>query len=263
MANDDDEEAEAAPVYPEEDEPTVFMGDSEPDFPVHMAGVVPAEDDGVAEMADEGGAPVFPEEEVAAEEPMDAGGPPVFPAEEPVVVAEQPPVEPVAVVEQTPAEFPVTKYEVEEEAPEETVSAPPAAPEVECPPVTIQMDPGLFDFDQWKLRPELIQSLDAIAAKLKTTKCEGINVVGHTDRIGTKKYNQGLSERRANAVKEYLVEQGGVDPSLISTSGVGESEPVTELADCQGLRKKKLIACYAPDRRVEVTVRILGDEAGK
>jgi outer membrane protein OmpA-like peptidoglycan-associated protein len=284
---DEDDETGVAASEAEDDDETAYLGDREADFPVHIAGVIPAEqgavatltDDGgepvfpeeettVAEAGDEGGPPVFPQEEPAALEPMDAGGPPVFPTEEPVITPEpaaapKAPVETVAAVDQTPAEFPITKYEVEQPAPVKARPEPRPAPEVECPPVTIQMDPGLFDFDQWKLRPELISSLDAIAAKLKTTKCEGINVVGHTDRIGSRKYNQGLSERRANAVKEYLVEQGGVDPSLITTSGAGESKPVTKLADCKGLRKKKLIACFAPDRRVEVTVRILGEAPKK
>lgn len=146
---------------------------------------------------------------------------------------------------------PLTEEEAVEEKP---------APEVECPPVTIQMEPGRFDFDQWRLRPELMAKLDDIANKLKTSKCEAINIVGHTDRIGTKKYNQKLSERRANAAMAYLVQQHGIDPSLISTSGMGESSPVTSAEQCRGKRKKALIACLAPDRRIEVTVRVRGQD---
>ncbi|MBI1396095.1 MAG: OmpA family protein [Betaproteobacteria bacterium] len=140
---------------------------------------------------------------------------------------------------------------------------PAVSPEVECPPVTIQMEPGRFEFDKWHLRPQLLEKLDEIAEKLKSAKCEAINIVGHTDRIGSRAYNQKLSERRANAAKEYLVKKHGIDPTLISTAGRGETSPVTKLSDCRGKRKKALIACYAPDRRIEVTVRIKGQDMTK
>ncbi len=129
------------------------------------------------------------------------------------------------------------------------------SPEVSCPPTIIQLEPGRFDFDKWVLRPQAKEKLDAVAAKLKDNRCEAINIIGHTDRIGSSKYNQRLSERRANAAKQYLVKKHGIAENLITAIGKGESELLTKAADCKGKRKKALIACYGPDRRVEVTVR--------
>ena len=53
-----------------------------------------------------------------------------------------------------------------------------------------------------------------------------LELEGHTDSIGTNRYNQGLSERRANAVKIYLVEKGMVDMSRITAVGYGEEKPI-------------------------------------
>jgi OOP family OmpA-OmpF porin len=86
-----------------------------------------------------------------------------------------------------------------------------------------------------------------------SAKCDAILITGHTDRIGASKYNQRLSERRATAARNYLVEKKGIDPALISVAGVGENELVTSVDDCKGKRKKALIACFAPDRRVVIT----------
>ena len=82
-----------------------------------------------------------------------------------------------------------------------------------------------------------------------------IIAVGHTDRIGSDKYNQSLSERRAAAVKEFLVGQG-IDTNRVYTEGKGKTQPVSQ---CSGLGKdsgknKKLVECLQADRRVEIEV---------
>ena len=74
---------------------------------------------------------------------------------------------------------------------------------------------------------------------------------GHTDRIGTVAYNDRLSMRRAQAVKAYLVSKG-VPADRIYTEGKGKRNPVT--TGCNQKNRKALIACLAPDRRVEVEV---------
>jgi len=79
-----------------------------------------------------------------------------------------------------------------------------------------------------------------------------INVYGHTDRIGSAQYNQKLSERRANAVKAYLVSKG-VAASRVETYGYGKTSPAKS---CPGnLSRKALIDCLAPNRRVVVEVK--------
>ena len=80
-----------------------------------------------------------------------------------------------------------------------------------------------------------------------------VEVSGHTDSIGSDAYNQRLSERRAAAVKTYLVSKG-VDANRVYTEGKGETQPVTgNKCDKVGGRAAQ-ISCLQPDRRVEVEV---------
>ena len=79
-------------------------------------------------------------------------------------------------------------------------------------------------------------------------------VTGHTDRIGSLKYNMKLSEQRAVVVKDYLVSKG-VDQKLIFWEGKGPKQaiPVTKFCDNK-MKRKQLIECLAPNRRVTVEV---------
>jgi OOP family OmpA-OmpF porin len=82
-----------------------------------------------------------------------------------------------------------------------------------------------------------------------------ISVEGHTDRLGTTAYNDRLSQRRAEAVKDYLVSADGIEGSRINAVAKGESDPVTKAEDCKGSKPSaRLIACLQPDRRVEIEV---------
>ena len=82
-----------------------------------------------------------------------------------------------------------------------------------------------FDFDKADLKPAGKAKLDEIVDELKRVQTKGIAVVGHTDSTGPAAYNQGLSERRAKSVADYLVAQG-VDANAIRSEGRGELEPV-------------------------------------
>ncbi len=84
-------------------------------------------------------------------------------------------------------------------------------------------------------------------------KLELVLVTGHTDRIGTQEYNQKLSERRADAVRDYLVSKG-VAKDKIETLGMGKTQPVPGVV-CNQKNFKAKIACYPPNRRVEVEVK--------
>ncbi|HET7776391.1 MAG TPA: OmpA family protein [Azospira sp.] len=119
--------------------------------------------------------------------------------------------------------------------------------------VTLSAD-ALFDFDKAVLRAEGKSKLDELVAKAKQINLEVIIAVGHADRIGKDAYNQKLSERRAAAVKEYLVSKG-IEANRVYTEGKGEKQPVT--GDKCGKSEKKtqaLIECLQPDRRVEIEV---------
>ena len=130
--------------------------------------------------------------------------------------------------------------------------APPASAPVKR--VTFAAE-TLFGFDRAEMRPEGKASLDTFAKELDGTRYDSINVIGHTDRLGTPAYNQKLSEQRANAVKSYLAINGKVDANKVTATGKGESTPLTNAADCKGNKPSaKLIACLQPDRRVDLDV---------
>ncbi|HET7776820.1 MAG TPA: OmpA family protein [Azospira sp.] len=119
--------------------------------------------------------------------------------------------------------------------------------------ITLSAD-ALFDFDKAVLRAEGKSKLDELVTKAKQINLEVIIAVGHADRVGKDAYNQKLSERRAAAVKEYLVSKG-IEANRVYTEGKGEKQPVT--GDKCGKSEKKtkaLIECLQPDRRVEIEV---------
>jgi OOP family OmpA-OmpF porin len=118
--------------------------------------------------------------------------------------------------------------------------------------ITVAAD-ALFDFNKAVLRPAGKAKLDELVSKAQAIKLEVILAVGHTDRLGGDAYNQKLSEKRAAAVKEYLVAKG-IEANRVYTEGKGEKQPVTG-DKCKGNAKTKaLIDCLQPDRRVDIEV---------
>ncbi len=101
-----------------------------------------------------------------------------------------------------------------------------------------------FDFDKYNLKPEGKQVLDQVAQQAKDINLETVIAVGYTDSIGTQQYNLGLSERRANTVKEYLVSQG-IPADRIYTEGKGKLDPIAT---------NKTAAGRAQNRRVEIEI---------
>lgn len=115
---------------------------------------------------------------------------------------------------------------------------------------------SLFAIGQSKLGADKTE-LSKIADVLKATPdIKQIQVSGYTDRLGSAKANQALSQRRADSVKAFLVAQG-VAAERILAVGKGSSNPVSK---CDNVKKKaELAACLAPDRRIElepVTVQV-------
>ena len=137
-------------------------------------------------------------------------------------------------------------------APPPPPPAPPPAPERRR--VSFEAE-SLFTFDQANIKPEGRAALDKFAADTRGTRFDVVIVEGHTDRLGSDRYNQVLSQRRADAVKNYLVGTGGFEAAKVSAVGKGETKPVTKLETCKGTKPTaSLIACLQPDRRVEIEV---------
>jgi outer membrane protein OmpA-like peptidoglycan-associated protein len=94
--------------------------------------------------------------------------------------------------------------------------------------IVVSFDSGLlFDFDSDALRSETKSNLQKLAGSLKEYDDTEVNVLGHTDSIGSSSYNKGLSARRASSVETYLINQG-VTGTRVHPMGYGESDPVSD-----------------------------------
>ncbi len=125
---------------------------------------------------------------------------------------------------------------------------PPPPPPARFEKVTLSAT-ELFAFDSAKLNmPQ--PKLDEIAAALQAdASITDVDIVGYADRLGAPKYNLKLSQRRAEAVRDYLVSKG-VEPKRLKAYGKGSANPVVT---CKGTKKRaELIKCLEPNRRVEV-----------
>lgn len=111
---------------------------------------------------------------------------------------------------------------------------------------------ALFAFNRHgsnDILPDGRQQLSAIAGQLKQAKPIAVQVIGHTDRLGTDVDNLLLSQRRAATVRALLI-QDGVEAAVVSAQGVGEDQPVRQCNDDQ--TRTALVACLQPNRRVEI-----------
>jgi OOP family OmpA-OmpF porin len=117
----------------------------------------------------------------------------------------------------------------------ETVAATPAPVEG----LSISSDVA-FDFDQAVIKPEFYSTLDNVADQMNANPNTSLSLVGHTDSIGTEDYNQGLSERRARAVAEYL-ETRGVAAGRLTESGDGELNPIADNSTAEGRAQNRRV----------------------
>ncbi|OOF51283.1 hypothetical protein BKK52_00400 [Rodentibacter trehalosifermentans] len=130
--------------------------------------------------------------------------------------------------------------------------APVVAPEVVSKTFNLNSD-VTFAFAKANLKPEAKATLDGIYGEIAQVNSAKVAVAGYTDRIGKDAANLKLSQRRADSVANYLVSKG-VAAQDITATGYGEANPVTG-ATCDAVKgRKALIACLAPDRRVEIAV---------
>jgi OOP family OmpA-OmpF porin len=162
---------------------------------------------------------------------------------------EAPPPAPVPSVAPAVAPVPAPRA-----APTPPPAPAPAATAKRCDTtVTFQKD-ETFAFDRFVLKPAAVARLDRdVLGKLSTcASVDSVVIEGHADRIGSQQYNQKLSERRADSVKNYLVGKGA-DRTKIETIGMGKTVPAKFCPDIP--KRSELIECLAPNRRAIIAVK--------
>jgi outer membrane protein OmpA-like peptidoglycan-associated protein len=110
---------------------------------------------------------------------------------------------------------------------------------------TITLSEVLFEVNSYRLKQELIPTLDSLANFLRKELKSDVNVSGHTDNSGKEDYNLTLSSQRAEVVAGFLLDRG-VDPERVNFMGMGSSQPVLPNDTPEGRRK---------NRRVEILIR--------
>ena len=154
-----------------------------------------------------------------------------------------------------------------EEAPKPVEPAPVALAEPE-PRVIQKLNLStdvLFEFDSARLKESGKRKLDELAQTAQGAEVSQVQIAGYADRIGSEKYNQKLSQQRADAVKAYIA-QAGASADRVQAEGRGEDSSITgDQCDKMGPARKsnrKLVACLQPDRRVEIQVLGQRETAG-
>jgi outer membrane protein OmpA-like peptidoglycan-associated protein len=127
----------------------------------------------------------------------------------------------------------------------QTVQAPP--------PISQDERTVYFPFNQASLTPDARNRLDTLSNDIKSRDdVRDALVAGYADRIGTGSYNERLSQKRAEAVKDYLIQKGIVNASVAETRWYGANNPATNCP--AGLSRPELIDCLQKDRRVQVDI---------
>jgi OOP family OmpA-OmpF porin len=170
-----------------------------------------------------------------------AGGMPALMVDDRIIDCPCPPYCPPPVVEPAPAPAPpVTRW----------VEPPPAPPPARAPqPVIIEKGRQTldvkFNFDKSTIKDGYYNDIDDLSQVMKDYPDLNVVVEGHTDSIGSDAYNETLSQERADAVKNYMVEKNGIDANRIKAVGFGEKQPVASNDTEEG---------RAQNRRVEAVV---------
>ena len=118
--------------------------------------------------------------------------------------------------------------------------------------VTMQLEGDvLFDFDKAEIKPDAERTLDKVGTVIEQFPGGKVLIEGHTDSKGSSDVNLGLSKRRAEAVKDWLIKKKGVPESIITTRGFGETKPVTPNTNPDGSDN---VQGRQQNRRVEIRV---------
>ena len=119
-----------------------------------------------------------------------------------------------------------------------------------------------FAFDNAELTQKNRELLSRIAGILLVSKGYGLAVYGYTDDVGTVEYNQTLSERRAKAVDQYLV-QAGVPAGIVSMRGYGKTSPIVKSNTQEARAKNRRVEIAVTDSRIKYAEDVAGSLTGK
>ena len=152
---------------------------------------------------------------------------------------------------------------------QQAAAQPAPAPETETaafepqpqPIETLTLDAQtLFEFDKAVLREDARGTLDELAQRMQgRAHVLFVGITGHTDRIGDPGYNRDLSQRRAQAVADYLQNHTDLRDSRFQVQGMGEAQPVVA---CETASGNDLITCLQPNRRVDIEVSLQQPASG-
>jgi len=121
--------------------------------------------------------------------------------------------------------------------------------------LVVNLGDVLFDFGKYDLRPEAREKLAKLSGIILAHQGLNLAIEGHTDNVGSEEFNQTLSEKRAETVRQYLVDQG-LDGSSVTAAGFGKSSPIADNGSAAGRQK---------NRRVEIVVsgEVIGQKIGQ
>jgi OOP family OmpA-OmpF porin len=174
----------------------------------------------------------------------------------PVAIAPMPEPAP-RVIEPEPVQVQPLRPEPMEEPralePEPEPIAAPAPPPAPMSKTTTLAADTLFALNSFQLRPTAKAKLDELAAELDQFDYQRIHITGHTDPTGSAQLNERLSRQRAEAVRRYLMSKG-LPAAKIVAEGMGSSMPMVTDKDCSKLPRGQMVACFQPDRRVDIEV---------
>ena len=134
------------------------------------------------------------------------------------------------------------KAEAKQVAQAEPAKAPPPAAKPDPCKEKVTLPDVTFDFDKAAIRPEGAKVLGEWESRLEQCSAVHVAIQGHTDSVGSDAYNLKLSQRRAEAVRDFLVEKG-IAAARLTTKGFGKADPVASNATPEG---------RAQNRRVEL-----------
>jgi len=110
----------------------------------------------------------------------------------------------------------------------------------------------LFDFDKWDIRTDAEETLKKVGEIIKAYESPKVVISGHTDSKGSEEYNQKLSEKRAESVKNWFAKKARINPEIMETIGYGESKPVAPNTNPDGSDNPE---GREKNRRVEIFIK--------